>query len=51
MSERDAGLSALPDGRLRTTLETVIQIIDYRGRTLSYSSEGIPHLRSSNIKK
>ena len=50
MGETDAGLSELPDGWLWTTLEKVIQIIDYRGRTPPYSSEGIPHLRSANIK-
>ncbi len=50
MGETDAGLSALPDRWMWTTLEEVIQIIDYRGRTPPYSSEGIPHLRSANIK-
>ena len=50
MSETDVGLSDLPDGWVWTALEEVIQIIDYRGRTPPYSSEGIPHLRSSNIK-
>ena len=50
MSGTDVGLSELPDGWVWTALEEVIQIIDYRGRTPPYSSEGIPHLRSSNIK-
>ena len=50
MSETGVGLSDLPDGWVWTALEEVIQIIDYRGRTPPYSSEGIPHLRSSNIK-
>ena len=40
----------LPDGWVWTTLDEAVQIIDYRGRTPPYSSEGIPHLRSSNIK-
>ena len=50
MSETGTGLSELPDGWMWTTIEEVIQIIDYRGRTPPYSSEGIPHLRSANIK-
>ena len=40
----------LPEGWKWTTLEEVVHIIDYRGRTPPYSSEGIPHLRSSNIR-
>ena len=50
MIERDAGLSALPDGWWRLILETIIQIIDYREKVLPYSLEGILHLQSSNIK-
>jgi len=50
MSETDAGLSELPNGWAWLKLGTVIQIIDYRGRTPPYSSDGIPHLRSSNIR-
>ena len=43
--------SDLPDGWMWMTIEEVIQIIDYRGRTPPYSLEGIPHLRSANVKK
>ena len=43
-------LSELPEGWVWMTLREVIQIIDYRGRTPPYSSKGIPHLRSANIK-
>jgi type I restriction enzyme, S subunit len=32
------------------TIDESVHIIDYRGRTPPYSEEGIPHLRSSNIK-
>ena len=51
MSETGVDLSELPDGWIWTTIEEVIQIIDYRGRTPPYSLEGIPHLRSANVKK
>lgn len=30
--------------------EEVVYVIDYRGRTPPFSSDGIPHLRSSNIR-
>ena len=33
-----------------TTVREAIEIIDYRGRTPPFSGDGIPHLRSSNIK-
>ena len=36
MSERDTGLSALPDGWGRLILETIIQIIDYREKVLPW---------------
>ena len=42
--------SDLPAGWMWTTIEEVVQIIDYRGRTPPYSSEGIPHLRSANVR-
>jgi type I restriction enzyme S subunit len=32
-------------------MEQAIEIIDYRGRTPPYSDEGIPHLRSFNVKQ
>jgi len=32
------------------TIDDVFKIIDYRGRTPSYSESGIPHLRSNNVK-
>ena len=50
MSETDVGLPELPRGWVWTTIEVVVQIIDYRGRTPPYSSEGIPHLRSANVR-
>ena len=51
MNETGVDLPPLPDGWIWTTIEKVIQIIDYRGRTPPYSLEGIPHLRSANVKK
>ena len=42
--------SDLPEGWKWISIEEAVRIIDYRGRTPPYSSEGIPHLRSSNIK-
>jgi type I restriction enzyme S subunit len=32
------------------TVESSVQIIDYRGRTPPFSDSGIPHLRSSNVR-
>lgn len=43
-------LIELPEGWQLTTVSEAIQIIDYRGRTPPFSSSGIPHLRSSNIR-
>ncbi|NDJ21115.1 hypothetical protein GS682_05550 [Nostoc sp. B(2019)] len=43
-------LIELPEGWDHTKIREVIEIIDYRGRTPPFSEEGIPHLRSSNIK-
>lgn len=43
-------LPELPEGWVWATVEQTIQIIDYRGRTPPYSKEGIPHLRSSNVR-
>jgi type I restriction enzyme S subunit len=43
-------LSALPEGWVWATIEQCVRIIDYRGRTPPYSDEGIPHLRTSNIR-
>lgn len=48
MSEKE--LAELPDGWCVSTVADVINIIDYRGRTPPYSQDGIPHIRSSNIK-
>ncbi len=39
-----------PPGWVSTTVEESLMLIDYRGRTPPYSSEGIPHLRSANVK-
>ncbi|MEO1432560.1 MAG: restriction endonuclease subunit S [Cyanobacteria bacterium J06633_8] len=43
-------LYELPEGWVWSTVNEIIQIIDYRGRTPPFSEDGIPHLRSSNIK-
>ena len=43
-------LFELPEGWAYTTVQESIEIIDYRGRTPPFSEDGIPHLRSSNIK-
>jgi type I restriction enzyme S subunit len=40
----------MPHGWRQTIVGEALQIIDYRGRTPPFSSSGIPHLRSSNIK-
>jgi type I restriction enzyme, S subunit len=32
------------------TMNDVVQIIDYRGRTPKYSDHGIPHIRSNNVR-
>jgi len=40
----------LPKGWSETSVNDIIKIIDYRGRTPPYTDEGIPHLRSANIK-
>jgi type I restriction enzyme S subunit len=43
-------LPELPEGWCWATVAQCVKIIDYRGRTPPYSEEGIPHLRSSNIR-
>ena len=40
----------LPAGWDTASIDELVRIIDYRGRTPPYSQEGIPHLRSSNIR-
>lgn len=45
-----SSLPTLPKVWVWARVGEVIQIIDYRGRTPPYSNEGIPHLRSANIK-
>lgn len=40
----------IPDGWDIKKIIDVLKIIDYRGRTPPYSSSGIPHIRSANIK-
>ncbi len=40
----------LPEGWATVSVERSVEIIDYRGRTPPYSPNGIPHLRSSNLK-
>jgi type I restriction enzyme S subunit len=41
----------LPRGWKSIPVEEAMTIIDYRGRTPPYAPSGIPHLRSSNIKR
>jgi restriction endonuclease S subunit len=57
---RAAVLKAACEGRLvecdiqswrTSTIADSIQIIDYRGRTPPFADEGIPHLRSQNVKE
>ncbi len=43
-------LPLIPTNWIWVKFEEVIYVIDYRGRTPPFSSEGIPHLRSSNIR-
>lgn len=43
-------LPAIPTNWIWVRFEEVIYVIDYRGRTPPFCSEGIPHLRSSNIR-
>ena len=43
-------LPELPNGWSWTTIGDAVQIIDYRGRTPPFAEEGIPHLRSSNVR-
>jgi len=46
-----SSLPELPEGWIWTRIGEVVRIIDYRGRTPPFSIEGIPHLRSSNIRQ
>ncbi|MDX2242831.1 MAG: restriction endonuclease subunit S [Leptolyngbyaceae cyanobacterium bins.302] len=50
MTEGNGEVRELPKGWALTTVGEAIKIIDYRGRTPPYSEDGIPHLRSSNIR-
>jgi type I restriction enzyme S subunit len=43
--------SALPTGWRVDTIQNTVKIIDYRGRTPPFSQSGMPHLRSSNIRR
>jgi len=43
--------SVLPTGWRVDTIQNTVKIIDYRGRTPPFSESGIPHLRSSNIRR
>ena len=43
-------LPELPDGWCWASVDQTITIIDYRGRTPPYAEDGIPHLRSSNVR-
>lgn len=46
----EEALPELPNAWVWARAEELTYVIDYRGRTPPYSPEGIPHLRSSNIK-
>ena len=50
MTEGKEEVRELPKGWVLTTVKETIKIIDYRGRTPPYSENGVPHLRSSNIR-
>ena len=50
MTEGNGEVRELPKGWASTMVQEVIEIIDYRGRTPPFSENGIPHLRSSNVK-
>lgn len=41
----------LPSGWKSMPVEQAMTVIDYRGRTPPYAPAGIPHLRSSNVKR
>lgn len=43
-------LPVIPANWIWVRFEEVIYVIDYRGRTPPFSLDGIPHLRSNNIK-
>ena len=40
----------IPEGWSTDKLDDLVTIIDYRGRTPPFSDNGIPHLRSNNIR-
>jgi type I restriction enzyme S subunit len=50
MTEGNGETRGLPKGWASTMVQEVIEIIDYRGRTPPFSENGIPHLRSSNVR-
>jgi len=43
-------LPKIPDRWTWARFEEVVFVIDYRGRTPPFAREGVPHLRSSNIR-
>jgi type I restriction enzyme S subunit len=45
-----SGLPGLPEGWCWASVDQVMRIVDYRGRTPPYSDGGIPHLRSANVR-
>ncbi len=47
---REDDLPSIPTNWTWARFEEVVFVIDYRGRTPPYSSKGIPHLRSANIR-
>jgi hypothetical protein len=47
---RVASDSQLPDSWIDLEIGSAVEIIDYRGRTPPYSEQGIPHIRTSNIR-
>jgi type I restriction enzyme S subunit len=50
MTKERTELVRKPASWCEAEVKDVLRIIDYRGRTPPYSFDGIPHLRSSNIR-
>jgi len=46
----DVAVPKLPENWASARFGDVTKIIDYRGRTPPFSSQGIPHIRSSNVR-
>jgi type I restriction enzyme S subunit len=50
INSEEGEISKLPENWGVVRFGDVIKIIDYRGRTPPYAPQGIPHIRSSNIR-